>query len=77
MSLYFEPVNWDTIEFKEPKEWVFNWACGGWNSTIAHSKKEAIKKAKKEWKDSKMKIDEKSFRVPTYAEYKSLMNQSN
>jgi len=75
-DLYFDSTpDWDKIRFMEPKHWVFTWKTGGWNSVIARSKKEAIVKAKKEWKGTKWdgQWDESSFKVPTRQEYRMLM----
>jgi hypothetical protein len=75
-DMFFDPTpNWDKVRFSEPKKWVFNWKGGGWNSSTGKTKKEAIANAKKRWKGSEWdgKWDERTFRVPTESEYRSLL----
>jgi hypothetical protein len=82
-GLYFEPkqLDWDKMRFREDKTWVYHFKGGGWNSSVARTKKQALAKAIKRWKvespELVKQIDEKSFRVPTREEYNSLLRQFN
>ena len=52
----------------------YNFISGGWNQEQANSKEEAIAQAKKRWQGvSKLKVNEKSFRIATEEETQNLM----
>jgi len=56
------------------KSWNFNFEGGGWNSNVAKTKEESIKKAKKEYNASKhTQVNENSFRVATDADTRNLL----
>ncbi len=57
------------------KTWNFNFEGGGWNTNVAKTKEESIKKAKKEYKGSKHTVvSETSFRVATERDTQNLLS---
>lgn len=59
------------------REYLFNFAGGGWNSEYAFYEEQAIKQAIKKYGDEVkgvLDVDVKSFRVSTPADYQSLMS---
>ena len=57
------------------KTWNFGFEGGGWNSNVAKTKEEAIKKAKKMYNASKYtQVSETSFRVATKADTANLLS---
>ena len=57
------------------KSWNFNFESGGWNSNVAKTKEESIKKAKKMYNASKhTQVSENSFRVATEADTANLLS---
>lgn len=57
------------------KTWNFNFQSGGWNSVVAKTKEEAIKRAKKEYGKSKYtQVLETSFRVATERDTQALLS---
>lgn len=60
------------------KEFLYNFKSGGWNSTIAKTKRGAVSQAKKRWAKESPKlvelVDEKSFRIKTESEYRLLLS---
>lgn len=71
-SLY-EDVNFIINNTKV--EYIYNFIDGGWNTEWATSEKEAIKQAKKRWKNSGgSKVDTKSFRKSTKEDMDRLLS---
>ena len=57
------------------KTWNFGFEGGGWNSNVAKTKEEAIKKAKKMYNASKYtQVSETSFRVATKGDTANLLS---
>ena len=56
------------------KPWNFNFKSGGWNSTVAVTKQEAIENSIKEYEESLSDIDEYTFRVATSEDTKQLLS---
>ena len=57
------------------KTWNFGFEGGGWNSNVAKTKEESIKKAKKMYNASKhTQVSETSFRVATDRDTANLMS---
>ena len=57
------------------KTWNFGFEGGGWNSNVAKTKEESIKKAKKMYNASKhTQVSETSFRVATKADTQTLLS---
>lgn len=57
------------------KEYLYDFVGGGWNSEFAKTKRSAISKAKKRWKDSPgLIVDESSFRISTPADMKACLS---
>jgi len=57
------------------KTWNFLFEGGGWNSNVAKTKEESIKKAKKMYNASKhTQVSETSFRVATKADTQTLLS---
>ena len=67
-------VQW--LYLRKDKEWLFNFEDGGWNSMMAPDREIAIRKAKQEYSTSS-KIDIRSFRIRTEADYRNLMSNFN
>lgn len=59
----------------EKKEYLYNFASGGWNSEFAKTRRGAIAQAKKRWQDNKnLIVNEKTFRLSTPADYRICMS---
>ena len=57
------------------KTWNFGFEGGGWNSNVAKTKEESIKKAKKEYNASiHTQVSENSFRVATERDTQNLLS---
>jgi len=57
------------------KEYLYNFAGGGWNSELAKTRRGAIAQAKKRWADNtNLVVDERSFRLKTDREYRNLLS---
>ena len=69
---------YDAARLLESKrEYLFNFAGGGWNSEYAFYEEQAIKQAIKKYGDGVkgvLDVDVKSFRVSTPADYQALMS---
>jgi len=70
----YNALNEQWLYARTSKEWLFNWKSGGWNSIYAADREQALKKAKAEWKNSNLVIDEDSFRICTPEDHKQLMS---
>jgi len=65
----------DSIEYLESrKEWNFNWIDGGWNSTFAVTREDAIANAVSEFSSDTLVPDSETFRVATDADTKALLS---
>jgi hypothetical protein len=64
-------------EHKKKKEYLFNFASGGWNTEMAYYEEEAIEQALLKYghpdTQEHLKVDIKSFRVSTPSDYRSQM----